>query len=88
MQAGAWQVRAARRDGWQTDYPAWQGRFPQSVRLQSDRPGAAVDLTATLSQVEANVDIDPKAFTVDVPPGAQPLTLDELRNAGPLRGES
>jgi hypothetical protein len=88
MQNGAWQVRAASRDGWQIEYPAWQGQFPQSVALRSDRPGATVDLTATLSQIESNVDIDAKAFTVDVPAGAQQLTLDELRNAGPLRGES
>jgi outer membrane lipoprotein-sorting protein len=83
----AWQLRAAQREGWRLDYTAGQGRFPQAVRLQSDRPGAAVDLTATLSQLEANVEIDPKAFTVDVPASAQPLTLDELRDAGPLRGQ-
>jgi outer membrane biogenesis lipoprotein LolB len=87
-QDGAWQLRAARIKGWQVDYPAWQGRFPQSVRLQSDRPGAQVDLTAGLSQVESNTDVDPAAFTVSVPPGAESLTLDELRAAGPLRGES
>ena len=87
-QNGVWQVRAARREGWQIEYPAWMGRFPQSVRLQSDRPGVNVDLTATLSQLESNVDIEPAAFTVNVPPGAQSLTLDELRAAGPLRGES
>jgi hypothetical protein len=84
----AWQLRAARRAGWRIDYPAWQGRFPQSVRLQSDRPGAVVDLTATLSQIEANVDIDAAAFTVTLPTNATELTLDELRSAGPLRGES
>jgi len=88
QQNGGWQVRAARRDGWQIDYPAWQGRFPQSVRLRSDRPAADVDLTATLSRVEANIDIEPAAFTVNVPPTARSLTLDELRTAGPLRGES
>lgn len=87
QQDGAWQLRAARREGWRIDYPAWQGRFPQAVRLQSDRAGANVDLTATLSQVEANVDIDPAAFTVTVPTGARPLTLDELRDAGPLQGQ-
>jgi outer membrane lipoprotein-sorting protein len=85
-QNDAWQVRAATIEGWQLEYPAWQGRFPQSVRLQSARPGVNVDLTAGLSQVESNVDIDPAAFSVSVPPGAQPLTLDELRASGPLRG--
>ena len=45
-------------------------------RVASRRPSACsptdqrsnVDLTATLSQVESNVDLDPAAFTVDVPP--------------------
>jgi hypothetical protein len=87
QQGNAWQLRAARREGWQIDYPVWQGRFPQSVRLLSDRPGAAVDLTATLSQIEANVPLAPEAFAVNVPAGAATLSLAELRSAGPLRGQ-
>ena len=82
-----WQLRAARRDGWQLEYPAWQGRFPQSVRLQSDAQSVNVDLTTTLSQLEANVDLEPSAFSLDVPSEARPLTLDELRESGPLRGQ-
>jgi outer membrane biogenesis lipoprotein LolB len=82
-----WEVRAARRDGWQIEYPGWQGRFPQSVRLVSDTPSVNVDLTATLSQVEANIDLESKAFSVDVPPDARPLTIEELRDSGPLRGQ-
>lgn len=81
---GAWRIRAARRDGWDVDYPAWQGAFPQTIRLQSQGEPANVDMTATLSQIEVNVDVDPAAFTVDVPPNASPLTLEELRAAGPL----
>ena len=79
-----WQVRAARRDGWQVDYLAWQGAFPQSIRLRSQASSAEVDMTATLSQIVTNVDIDPAAFTIVIPPSASPLTLDELRDAGPL----
>jgi hypothetical protein len=82
---GAWRVRAARRDGWQIEYPAWPGAFPQSARLRSDAPALDVDLSATISQLEANVDFEPSVFTVDVPGDADPLTLDELREAGPLR---
>jgi hypothetical protein len=83
---GTWQVRAARRGGWEVEYPAWQGMFPQIVRLQSlSQPTVAnVDMTATLSQIEVNVDVDPAAFTVDVPASASPLSIDELRDAGPL----
>jgi hypothetical protein len=82
--SAAWQLRAARRAGWQIEYPAWSGMFPQSVRLQSQDPALDVDLTAALSQIEANVDLTDAAFTVDVPTGAQPITIDDLRANGPL----
>jgi outer membrane biogenesis lipoprotein LolB len=84
-QAGAWTVRAARRDGWQIEYPAWQGTFPSTVRLQStgDVP---VDMVIALSQIETNLDIPADAFTLSVPSDAAPMTVDELRDAGPLRG--
>jgi hypothetical protein len=81
----AWQVRAGRRGRWRVEYPAWQGAFPATVRLQSDAP-ASVDLTAALAQVETNVDLDASAFTVTVPPDATPLSIEALRNAGPLQG--
>ena len=87
-QGGAWRVRAARRDGWQIEYSEWPGAFPQSMRLASQSAGPAVDLTATISQVEANVDLPASAFSVEVPPEAEPLTVEELRAAGPLRDQS
>ena len=43
------------------------GVVPQSVRLQADDPAAMVDLTATLSQVDTNIDLGQGAFNVDVP---------------------
>ncbi|HKE86276.1 MAG TPA: hypothetical protein VKB50_21100 [Vicinamibacterales bacterium] len=82
----AWQIRAARRDGWRLEYE-WKGQFPSSVRLTSDKQSVNVDLTATMSQIQTNIDLDAAAFTVDVPAGARSLTLDELREAGPLRGQ-
>jgi hypothetical protein len=82
-----WEVRAARRNGWQLEYPAWSGQFPSSVRLLSDSQTVNVDLTATITQVQANTDLDAAAFTVDVPPEAQPITLDDLRATGPLKGQ-
>jgi hypothetical protein len=56
------------------------------VRLQSTSGDVAVDLTTTISERVTNEDIDPAAFRVDAPADARPLTLDELRQAGPLRG--
>jgi len=81
---GAWRVRAGTRNGWEVDYPASQGAFPQTIRLRSASEPANVDMTATLAQIEVNVDVNPAAFTVDVPASASPLSLDELRQAGPL----
>jgi hypothetical protein len=80
----AWLLRAAKRTGWQIEYPAWSGPFPQSVRLQADDAALMVDLTAAISQVETNVDLDEKAFTVTVPSDAEAISLEELRQNGPL----
>jgi hypothetical protein len=79
-----WTLRAATRDGWKIEYPAWSGNFPQTVRLQSTRPNVDVDLTASLSQIETNKDLEDAAFNVNVPSDAVPITIDELRTAGPL----
>ena len=82
-----WELRAAQRDGWQLEYTMGPSQFPASVRLTSDAQQVAVDLTTAISQLEANVDLDPAAFRADVPSEAKPLTLDELRDAGPLRAQ-
>ena len=82
-----WQARAGRRPGWQIEYVPWQGDFPQQVRIRSVDPAVDVDLTADVGQLETNVPIDPAAFAVDIPPDALPISLGELRDAGPLGGE-
>jgi outer membrane lipoprotein-sorting protein len=81
---GTWTLRAARRAGWQIEYPAWSGGFPQSVRLQSESPTLMVDLTVGLSQIETNKDLEDAAFNVNVPADAEPISVDELRESGPL----
>jgi outer membrane biogenesis lipoprotein LolB len=84
--AATWQIRAARRNGWQIEYPDWNGQFPPVVRLISDAQAVAVDVTASLSQIQANTDLDAAALTaVDIPSDARPVTLEQLRAAGPLR---
>ena len=82
-----WELRAARRDGWQLEYTMGQSRFPASVRLTSDSQTVPVDLTTGLSEFEANVDLEASVFRVDVPADAKPLTLEELRESGPLRAQ-
>jgi outer membrane lipoprotein-sorting protein len=80
------ELRAARRDQWQIEYAEWESGLPRSVRIMS-AAAPAVDMTARLSQLETNVDLEDAAFTVDVPRDAAPITLQELRDAGPLRAE-
>jgi hypothetical protein len=81
----SWQLRAASRGPWRIEYAASSGAFPRSARLiRTDAP--RLDVSAEISQLETNVAVDPAAFAVDVPRGALPITLDELRDAGPLRG--
>jgi len=82
---GAWQIAAGRRNGWEVDYSMWQGAFPQVIRLRSAAAEPVnVDMTATLAQIEVNTDLKPETFDVEVPAGTAPLSLDELREAGPL----
>ena len=81
---GAWQPRAATRQGWDVQYAMWQGDFPRVVVLRSIA-GVNVELSASVNQLEVNVPIEASAFAVTIPPGTQPLTLAELRDAGPLR---
>lgn len=80
-----WEVRAARRDGWQIEYTTSPSLYPASVRLVGTSQKIQVDLSAGVSDLEANVDLDPKAFPVNVPKDATPLSLEELRESGPLR---
>lgn len=82
-----WRARAARRGAWRIEYPDWPdgSPFPASVRLFSTMP-IAVRLEAHLSQVETSAGIDDEAFSVRAN-GAQPMTLDELKANGPLRGK-
>jgi|SRR5688572_26408235 len=81
---GAWKPRAAARQGWDVQYSMWQGDFPRSVVLRS-MSGVDVELSAAVSQLEVNVPLDASAFAVTVPPNTKPLTIEELREAGPLR---
>jgi outer membrane biogenesis lipoprotein LolB len=83
----AWRVRAARRGAWRIEYPAWArgSAFPSRVRLSTSMP-PGVDLSAIVSQVETNVDLEDAVFTARVR-DEKPMTLDELKASGPLRQE-
>jgi hypothetical protein len=82
---GAWLVRAARRAPWEIEYDQWMSGLPRLVRLRSLEGQVPVDAALAVSQIETNVDVPADAFTLDVPANMAELTLDELRQAGPLR---
>lgn len=81
---GAWVVVAADYDTWRVDYGDRLNGWPRTVRVRATE-GAGVDLTARLAQLQVNVDLPPSAFVVDVPAGAERLTLEDLRGVAPLR---
>lgn len=77
----------AESQAWRAEYQGRADGIPQSIRLTSVDAGGdvskAFDLTLGLSQVDTNVAIEPAAFRVEIPPTAQPITLEELRSARP-----
>jgi len=84
-----WRVRAGTREQLTIEYADFVGDRARRVRLRMDGNASVAksDLTLGLSQVDTNVAIDPKAFSVLVPEGAVPLTVEELRRLGPLGNE-
>jgi outer membrane lipoprotein-sorting protein len=88
---GPWQLVAAvhrpsDRPEWRAEYRDFANGLPQRIRLVSIQPDR-FDLRLSMSGIELNAPLPAAAFEVKVPPGAQPITLDELRRAGPLRDE-
>jgi len=83
-----WRLRAARRGDWQIEYLEWPdtSALPTKVQLMTMKP-VAVDLRATLSQTQSNAVLDDADFTVKVPADAETISLDDIRRAGPLRGQ-
>ena len=76
-------LTAADYGPWRIDYSAHASGFPRVVRVR--RAGdTAIDITARIEQLEVNTQINPRAWTVEIPSDADPMTLDELRSIAPL----
>jgi outer membrane lipoprotein-sorting protein len=69
------------------EYDRFAGRQPVSIELREARDDTdrRVHLTLALSQVELNAQVPQSAFGVAVPADAVPISLDELRESGPMR---
>jgi hypothetical protein len=68
---------------WRAEYADFIDGLPRSIRLASV-DGHRFNLRLAMSQVETNVPLEADAFRVQIPAGADPITLDELRQSGPL----
>jgi hypothetical protein len=90
-----WRVVAGRYSDLEIEYPQFAGEQPVQIVIRSelvagvagsiDRAVRNVDLTIGVSQVEVNGDLPrDQLVAVKIPPGLQPITLAQLRDAGPL----
>ena len=85
-------VAAVRRPAnslpWQAEWTNHEGGMPRSIRVTSLDPngktGSTFDLHLTLSQVDMNTELGPEVFRVQIPPRAEPITIEVLRRSGPL----
>lgn len=81
----AWRVAGARHGTLTAIYVDDTTGRPASIHLRAEPAGrVTADLTLRLSEVDINTSLDPRTFQSDIPPDATPITLDELRRAGPL----
>jgi hypothetical protein len=74
---------------WHVDYTQHANGFPRVVRVRSAvarraKADHSVDITARVAQLEVNTQINPRAWDVEVPSDADPMTLDDLRSIAPL----
>jgi hypothetical protein len=77
----AWRIVAGRYGGLEVDYAAFEGARPSQVLLR----GTDLNLALALNQVEINGDLPRDALVaLKIPDGVAPLSLEQLRKAGPL----
>jgi hypothetical protein len=79
---GAWAVRAGQADEMTIDYRR-NGTALRDIALQSPPGGRdGVSISLRVKQIDLAPTLAPALFTVVVPDGAAPMTVDELRTSG------
>jgi outer membrane lipoprotein-sorting protein len=82
-----WHLAAAARGPLTVHYGEYVNGRPTTINIRSTSGGRlAADIRLRLSDVETNTTLDPRTFDAELPDHPVPLTLDELRRAGPLGG--
>jgi hypothetical protein len=84
MENGKPVVTAADYGAWRVDYSGHDAEgVATAVRVR--RAGDnVIDITARIEQLTAAGTINPRAWTVEIPSDAEPMTLDDLRAIAPL----
>ena len=85
---GAWRLVAVSTPEMTTEFGEHAGAQPTRVRFRraASQDRGELDVRLELSQVETDVNLPDAAFALDVPGDAVEITLEELRQSGPLRG--
>ena len=82
-----WQLRALTDASLTVEFAGHSGSQPSQMRIR--RAGgtqeAPIDLRLSLRQVERGIALPGDAFAVAIPDGAIPITVEDLRQSGPLR---
>jgi hypothetical protein len=85
MLGGKWREAAGQKGPLTVYYSDFSDGRAERLRLMMKTPdGATADIILRVSQLELDKPLDPAVFKLEIPAGAQPLTLEELRRAGPL----
>lgn len=85
--ARGWRLVAVNAGTLTVEFAEHTGTQPGRLRIRRAASAgvAPLDVRLALRQVERGVDLADAAFAIDVPAGAVPITIEELRGAGPLR---
>jgi outer membrane lipoprotein-sorting protein len=82
-----WHVVAATRGPVTVNYTNDDSGRPGIVDIRATSQGRdTANIRLRLSDVDINTTLDPRTFEVDLPARPVPLTLEELRRAGPMGG--
>lgn len=83
---GAWHPVHGTFDGLVVTYGRFASSLPAAWRLSSEASrDPSVDLSVSVDDMTAGSPIAPSVFSLTLPDDATPMTLDELRQSGPLR---
>jgi hypothetical protein len=80
-----WRVFAGEMPNATVEYRKYDGSWPSLARITSSTTAAVpLSINLEITQIFVNSSLPDKTFTLEAPPGFEPMTLAELRAIGPL----